>query len=59
MRWNWVAIVASAACVSSHATHHVEDQQAFSQDRLDELERKWGTDVSLKFSSVWFLADIA
>lgn len=44
MRWNWVAAVASAACVSSHATHHVEDQQAFSQDRLDELERKWGTD---------------
>ena len=51
MRWNWIAVAASAACVSSHATHHV-DEQAFSQERLDELERKWGTDVSYFFTSV-------
>ena len=44
MRWNWVAIIAGAASVSSHATHHAED--AFSRERLDELERKWGTDWS-------------
>ncbi|KAK1915617.1 hypothetical protein P3342_003427 [Pyrenophora teres f. teres] len=42
MRLNWVTIIAGAASVSSHATHHAED--AFSQERLDELERKWGTD---------------
>jgi agmatinase len=46
MLWNWVAIIAGAACVSSHATHHVDDQESFTQERLDELERKWGTDVS-------------
>jgi agmatinase len=46
MLWNWVVIIAGAACVSSHATHHVDEQKPFSQERLDELERKWGTDVS-------------
>ncbi|KAI0617854.1 Agmatinase mitochondrial [Pyrenophora tritici-repentis] len=44
MLWNWVALIAGAVSVSSHATHHAED--TFSQERLDELERKWGTDVS-------------
>ncbi|KAI2487511.1 Agmatinase mitochondrial [Pyrenophora tritici-repentis] len=44
MLWNWVALIAGAASVSSHATHHAED--TFSQERLDELERKWGTDWS-------------
>jgi hypothetical protein len=43
MRWNWAAIIAGAASVSSHAAHHAGD--AFSQERLDELERKWGIDV--------------
>ncbi|EDU40382.1 SpeB Arginase agmatinase formimionoglutamate hydrolase arginase family [Pyrenophora tritici-repentis] len=44
MLWNWVALIAGAVSVSSHATHHAED--TFSQERLDELERKWGTDWS-------------
>jgi len=29
----------------AHSTHHSE-QQASSQERLDELEKKWGIDVS-------------
>ncbi|KAL6706523.1 hypothetical protein ACN47E_005462 [Coniothyrium glycines] len=44
MLWNWLTLLAGAARVASHATHHVEDQQPLSQDHLDELERKWGTD---------------
>jgi hypothetical protein len=30
----------------AHSTHHVEQQQPLTQERLDELERKWGIDVS-------------
>ncbi|ORY07792.1 arginase family-domain-containing protein [Clohesyomyces aquaticus] len=30
--------------VVTHATHHVQDQEPFTQSHLDELERKWGTD---------------
>lgn len=33
------------AGVFAHSTHHVE-QESFSQEHLEELERKWGTDVS-------------
>lgn len=46
MLWNWAVLLAGAAGVTSHATHHVEDQDPFSPDRLRELEAKWGTDVS-------------
>jgi agmatinase len=48
MRWNWMAIVACAASASSHATHYADN--AFSQEQLDELERKWGIDVSFPIS---------
>lgn len=41
-----MTLLAGAARVFSHSTHHVEDQEPFSQDRREELERKWGTDVS-------------
>ena len=47
MFWNWIALLAGAASVSAHATHHVEDQDPLSQERLDELEKKWGTDVRI------------
>ncbi|KAF2018596.1 Arginase/deacetylase [Aaosphaeria arxii CBS 175.79] len=30
--------------VLSHSHHHGEGQEPFSQERLDELDRKWGTD---------------
>ncbi|KAF1840881.1 Arginase/deacetylase [Cucurbitaria berberidis CBS 394.84] len=43
MLWYWGAIFAITACVSSHATHH-DSEEPLSQERLDELERKWGTD---------------
>ncbi|KAF2869988.1 arginase family-domain-containing protein [Massariosphaeria phaeospora] len=28
----------------AHSTHHVEQQEPFSEERLKELERKWGID---------------
>ncbi|OAL50771.1 Arginase/deacetylase [Pyrenochaeta sp. DS3sAY3a] len=44
MLWHWRVVFAIATCVSSHSTHHVHDQEPFSQEHLEELERKWGTD---------------
>lgn len=39
---------------SAHHTHHVE-QKPISQERLDELERKWGIDVDIEASLCrWF-----
>jgi hypothetical protein len=35
-----------SAVTLSHSTHH--EEQNLSQERLAELERKWGTDVSLE-----------
>lgn len=35
-----------SAVTLGHSTHHGE--QNLSQERLAELERKWGTDVSLE-----------
>lgn len=35
-----------SAVVVAHSGHHVENQEPFSQERLEELERKWGIDVS-------------
>ena len=46
MLWYWTTALALSASAVAHATHHVHDQKTFSQERLDELERKWGTDVS-------------
>lgn len=40
-----IIILVLPALVQAHS-HHAHDQEAFSQDRLDELERKWGIDVS-------------
>jgi hypothetical protein len=37
------------AVAIAHSTHHSE-QQVFSQEHLQELERKWGTDVGF----TWF-----
>lgn len=38
------AVVSLLAAVAlGHSTH---EEQQFSQERLDELERKWGIDVS-------------
>jgi len=31
--------------VSSHSTYEVPEQQQLSASQLEELERKWGTDV--------------
>jgi hypothetical protein len=45
MLWSSLAFLALPAVVRSHS-HHAHEQQSFSQERLDELERKWGTDVS-------------
>lgn len=42
--WYSAALLALPAIVSSHSSHHAHDQTPFSQERLDELERKWGTD---------------
>ncbi|KAJ4367414.1 hypothetical protein N0V83_006996 [Neocucurbitaria cava] len=44
MLWSWGAIFAITACVTAHSTHHVENQEPLSEERLAELERKWGTD---------------
>lgn len=47
------------AVASAHSTHHHE-QKVFSQDHLDELERKWGTDVSnsdAEFLSILIMPD--
>ena len=46
MRWNWITLFACTAHVSAHGAHHAEGEDLFSQERLDELEKKWGTDVS-------------
>ncbi|KAF2264471.1 Arginase/deacetylase [Lojkania enalia] len=32
------------AVVLAYSTHHAENQEPFSQERLEELERKWGID---------------
>jgi hypothetical protein len=45
MRWNKASLLALPAIVSAHGAHH-HHQEVFSQERLDELEQKWGTDVS-------------
>lgn len=50
MFWNCVALLAGAASISAHATHHVDDQTPFTQERLDELEKKWGTDARIPSS---------
>jgi hypothetical protein len=47
MLWHRIALLVFPALARSHATHHVDDKGAFSQERLDELEKKWGIDVSL------------
>ena len=52
MRLNWTTLFAYAAYVSAHGAHHAEGQDSFSQERLDELEKKWGTDVR-KISAPW------
>ncbi|XP_014553116.1 hypothetical protein COCVIDRAFT_108556 [Bipolaris victoriae FI3] len=44
MKWNWITPFAYAAHVSAHGAHHAEGKSSFSQERLDELEKKWGTD---------------
>ncbi|KAH7095612.1 arginase family-domain-containing protein [Paraphoma chrysanthemicola] len=43
MLWSSATILALTAVACAHS-HHGHDQHAFSQDRLDELEKKWGTD---------------
>ncbi|KAJ4352732.1 hypothetical protein N0V95_004004 [Ascochyta clinopodiicola] len=43
MKWNKVSLLALSAFASAHDSHHAH-QEAFSQERLDELEQKWGTD---------------
>ncbi|EAT85666.1 hypothetical protein HBI56_141870 [Parastagonospora nodorum] len=43
MLWHSIASLALPVLVRSHS-HHAHDQEQFSQERLDELERKWGTD---------------
>ncbi|USP74357.1 uncharacterized protein yc1106_01631 [Curvularia clavata] len=43
MRWNWTTLFACIAHVSAHGAHHA-GEDSFSQERLDELEKKWGTD---------------
>lgn len=48
MRWNKASLLALPALASAHASHH-HHQEVFSQERLDELEQKWGTDVSLLY----------
>ena len=50
MRWNWITLFAYTAHVSAHGAHHTEGEGLFSQERLDELEKKWGTDVSFMCS---------
>jgi hypothetical protein len=45
MLWHSIAVLALPALVQSHS-HHAHNQEPFSQDRLDELEKKWGIDVS-------------
>jgi agmatinase len=45
MLWSWATALALSASAAAHATHHAHGEEAFSQERLDELERKWGTDV--------------
>jgi hypothetical protein len=52
MLWYSIVLLALPALVRSHSSHHAHDQEQFSQERLDELERKWGTDVSLFSQSV-------
>ncbi|KAH8731071.1 arginase family-domain-containing protein [Phaeosphaeriaceae sp. PMI808] len=44
MLWSNLALLALPAFVHSHSTHHDHHQEPFSQQRLDELEKKWGTD---------------
>jgi agmatinase len=46
MLWHSIALLGLPALARSHATHHVDDEAAFSQEQLDELEKKWGIDVS-------------
>ncbi|KAF9695861.1 hypothetical protein EKO04_005865 [Ascochyta lentis] len=43
MRWNKASLLALPALASAHGSHHAH-QEAFSQERLDELQQKWGTD---------------
>jgi agmatinase len=49
MLWHSIALLALPALVQSHSAHGAHDEP-FSQERLDELERKWGTDVSIDCS---------
>jgi hypothetical protein len=53
MLWYWATALAFSASAAAHATHHAHDQKTFSQERLDELERKWGTDVSSSLRFVY------
>jgi hypothetical protein len=46
------------AFANAHSTHHVEEQEPFSQERLEELERKWGTDVCIFILSPFIDTDI-
>jgi len=38
-------VPAFASAHSNHHTHHV-NEEPFSPERLEELEKKWGIDVS-------------
>ncbi|KAF2120793.1 arginase family-domain-containing protein [Lophiotrema nucula] len=40
----WFQLALVSAITLAHSTHHVEGQEPFSKDRLEELERKWGID---------------
>jgi agmatinase len=52
MLWYNIALLGLPALARSHASHHVDEDVAFSQERLDELEKKWGIDVSF-FTIDW------
>lgn len=44
MRWDKAYLLALPALALAHNSHHAH-HESFSQERLDELEQKWGTDV--------------
>jgi agmatinase len=52
MLWHSIALLVLPALVRSHSSHHAHDQEQFSQERLNELDRKWGIDVSPTMSEI-------
>ncbi|KAF2131505.1 Arginase/deacetylase [Dothidotthia symphoricarpi CBS 119687] len=44
MLWHWATVLALSVPALSHSSHHTHEEEPLAQERLLELEKKWGTD---------------